>query len=119
MEAQTSGDWRDTQVTVIVAAGNSAVDSCLMSPGNVNGTLNVAASDLGPQKFNGPQSDATDSIYQYSNTGSCVDLFAPGTNILAACGGAGGWCPALLSTAMTKCKQLIVASDKTCSAYPF
>ena len=77
------------QVTVIVAAGNSAVDSCLMSPGNVNGTLNVAASDLGPQKFNGPQSDATDSIYQYSNTGSCVDLFAPGTNILAACGGAG------------------------------
>ncbi|BDA51131.1 probable extracellular serine proteinase at C-terminar half [Coccomyxa sp. Obi] len=80
---------QDHAVTVIVAAGNSAVDSCLMSPGNVNGTLNVAASDLGPQKFNGPQSDATDSIYQYSNTGSCVDLFAPGTNILAACGGAG------------------------------
>ncbi|CAL8466488.1 g6024 [Coccomyxa elongata] len=85
---------QDHAVTVIVAAGNSAVDSCLMSPGNVNGTLNVAASDLGPQKFNGPQTDATDSIYQYSNTGSCVDLFAPGTNILAACGGAG------------RCKQL-------------
>lgn len=74
----------------MVAAGNSAVDSCLMSPGNVNGTLNVAASDLGPQKFDGPQgSSAMDTIYQYSNTGPCIDLFAPGVNILAACGGAG------------------------------
>lgn len=77
------------QVTVVVAAGNSAVDSCLMSPGNVNGTLNVAASDLGPQKFNGPQTSAADSIYEYSNTGRCIDLFAPGVNILAACGGSG------------------------------
>ncbi|KAK9902768.1 hypothetical protein WJX75_005533 [Coccomyxa subellipsoidea] len=80
----------DHAVTVVVAAGNSAVDSCLMSPGNVNGTLNVAASDLGPQKFDGPQgSSAMDTIYQYSNTGPCIDLFAPGVNILAACGGAG------------------------------
>ncbi|EIE19827.1 subtilisin-like protein, partial [Coccomyxa subellipsoidea C-169] len=84
----------DHSVTVVVAAGNSAVDSCLMSPGNVNGTLNVAASDLGPQKFNGPQTSAADSIYEYSNTGRCIDLFAPGVNILAACGGSG------------RCKQL-------------
>ena len=77
------------QVTVVVAAGNAAIDSCLEAPGNVNGTLNVGASDLsskfGPQLQNG--SAPADSIYPFSNTGPCVDIFAPGTNILAACGG--------------------------------
>jgi subtilisin family serine protease len=83
------------QVTVVVAAGNSAVDSCLMSPGNVNGTLNVAASDL-PTKFAAAQPGpgaAQDAVYQFSNTGPCVDIFAPGTNILAACGGASKLAP--------------------------
>ena len=34
------------QITVVVAAGNAKTDSCTIAPGNVNGTLNMAASDL-------------------------------------------------------------------------
>lgn len=80
---------------MVVAAGNSASDSCGAAPGNAHASIVVAASDLAT-KFGSrqPQPDVEDGppdgIYQYSNTGACVDLFAPGVDILAACGGAGG-----------------------------
>ena len=86
---------------MVVAAGNSAADSCGVAPGNSKATINVAASDLAT-KFGARRSqpDAEegppDGIYQYSNTGACVDLFAPGVDILAACGGAGGVLMAIL-----------------------
>lgn len=38
------------KLTVVVAAGNSAKDSCSVSPGRVHGVINVAASNL-PNKF--------------------------------------------------------------------
>lgn len=41
------------QMTVVVAAGNAKTDSCNIAPGNVNGTLNMAASDLAT-KFQSP-----------------------------------------------------------------
>ena len=86
---------REQGVMVVVASGNSAVDSCFVAPGNVEETLTVAASDL-DTKFSPPPSDlqaaaaeGREGLYRWSNTGSCVDLFAPGVDIYAACGGAG------------------------------
>ena len=85
------------QVTVVAAAGNAAADSCEVAPGNGRASINVAASDLatkfgsrGVQRPDDTEAGPPDGVYQYSNTGACVDLFAPGVDILAACGGAGG-----------------------------
>ncbi|MBW0500412.1 hypothetical protein O181_040127 [Austropuccinia psidii MF-1] len=52
-----------------VAAGNSNVDACLSSPASSRGANVVAASDI------------SDSRALYSNWGSCVTLFAPGSNV--------------------------------------
>jgi len=59
-------------ITVVVAAGNSALDACLTSPGSEPLAVTVGATD---------RSDARAS---YSNYGSCVDVFAPGSGILSA-----------------------------------
>lgn len=60
-------------ITVVVAAGNSNVDACTTSPaGNRASALTVGASN---------EADARAS---FSNFGSCLDLFAPGTNIVSA-----------------------------------
>jgi subtilisin family serine protease len=59
-------------VTMVVAAGNSMADACLSTPGNVREALVVAAS-----------SD-DDRRAWWANTGTCVDLYAPGVNITAA-----------------------------------
>ena len=74
-------------IPVIVASGNSAVDSCQIAPANVPETITVAASDL-RSKFSETQDADVESVYRWSNTGRCVDLFAPGVDIYAACGGA-------------------------------
>jgi subtilisin family serine protease len=59
-------------VTVVAAAGNSSTDSCTSSPARVAGAITVAASTN------------TDVFASYSNFGSCVDLIAPGSNIVGA-----------------------------------
>lgn len=56
-------------VTTAVAAGNSNVDACTSSPARVGAALTVGATG------------SDDSRASYSNYGSCVDLFAPGTYI--------------------------------------
>jgi subtilisin family serine protease len=61
------------------------MDSCLVVPANVDEAITVAASDL-DDKFNATQTRDPEDIYLYANTGSCVDIFAPGVDILAACG---------------------------------
>ena len=62
-------DLADSGVVVAVAAGNSAADACQSSPAAASRVLTVAASDR------------TDTRAPWSNTGSCVDLFAPGVSI--------------------------------------
>ncbi len=59
----------DAGVTFVVAAGNSNANACSGSPNRVPRALTVASST------------SSDSRSSFSNWGSCVDLFAPGSNI--------------------------------------
>lgn len=56
-------------VTVVVAAGNSNADACTYSPSRVPEAITVGATQV------------DDSRASYSNFGSCLDLFAPGSAI--------------------------------------
>jgi subtilisin family serine protease len=55
-----------------VAAGNSNADACNYSPARVPTALTVGATT------------STDARASYSNFGSCLDLFAPGSSITSA-----------------------------------
>ena len=59
-------------LVVVVAAGNDYSDACNYSPGSAPNAITVAASTI-------IDTDAT-----YSNIGSCVDIFAPGSSITSA-----------------------------------
>jgi subtilisin family serine protease len=56
-------------ISVIVAAGNSNVDACTASPAREPSAITVGATTN------------TDARASYSNYGSCLDLFAPGSSI--------------------------------------
>ncbi|SCF39467.1 S8 family peptidase [Micromonospora mirobrigensis] len=56
-------------VTYAVAAGNSSANACNSSPSRVASALTVGATT------------STDARASYSNYGSCLDLFAPGSSI--------------------------------------
>lgn len=58
-------------VTVVVAAGNDGADACAESPAGAPSAITVGASD------------ESDRITSFSNTGSCVDLLAPGNAVLS------------------------------------
>lgn len=59
-------------VTTVVAAGNSNTDACNQSPARVGDAITVGSTT---------SSDARSS---FSNYGSCVDIFAPGSQITSA-----------------------------------
>jgi len=59
-------------VVAAVAAGNSNVDACTSSPARTASALTVGATT------------STDARASYSNFGSCLDLFAPGSGIVSA-----------------------------------
>ena len=56
-------------VTFAVAAGNDNADACTNSPGDVTEAIVVGATT------------STDARASYSDYGTCVDVFAPGSNI--------------------------------------
>ena len=58
-----------------------------MHAADVSSAISVAASDLNT-KFERNGSGDEEVVYSWSNTGACIDLFAPGVDIYAACGGA-------------------------------
>ncbi|KAF9442747.1 serine protease [Macrolepiota fuliginosa MF-IS2] len=59
-------------VPVVVAAGNDGSDACYSSPGRAPAVITVGATSI----FDGRSS--------WSNMGSCVDIFAPGSDITSA-----------------------------------
>ena len=67
VNALADDGWR-----VVVAAGNDAVDACTMSPARATKPVTVGASN------------SNDELAAFSNTGRCVDVVAPGENVLSA-----------------------------------
>ena len=59
-------------VTFAVAAGNSNANACNFSPARTAAAITVGATT------------STDARASYSNFGSCVDIFAPGSSITSA-----------------------------------
>ncbi|KAJ3416214.1 hypothetical protein HDV05_002504 [Chytridiales sp. JEL 0842] len=58
-------------VTMVVAAGNNGRDACSNSPARAPSAITVAASDI------------NDRIASFSDRGTCVDIIAPGVNVLS------------------------------------
>jgi len=59
----------DDGITVVVAAGNSNADACGFSPASAPSALTVGSTT------------STDARSSFSNWGTCVDIFAPGSSI--------------------------------------
>ncbi|MBU6375017.1 MAG: S8 family peptidase, partial [Bdellovibrionales bacterium] len=62
----------ESGVITVVAAGNDGKDACSYSPARAVNAITVGAAE------------SSDARAFYSNYGSCVDLFAPGTAITSA-----------------------------------
>lgn len=58
-------------ITFVVAAGNSYADACTYSPSSEASAITVGATG------------STDAFADFSNRGSCVDILAPGVNIIS------------------------------------
>ncbi len=59
-------------IVVVTSAGNWSMNACQQTPANVPGAITVAASTV------------IDSAADFSNWGTCVDIFAPGEDIVSA-----------------------------------
>jgi serine protease len=64
-------NMRNAGVTVVVAAGNENQDACNVSPARSPNAITVGSTT------------SNDSRSNFSNWGSCVDIFAPGSSITA------------------------------------
>lgn len=70
----------DLGIPVVVAAGNSNSDACTDSPGGAPGVITVAASKKNDERAS------------FSSWGTCVELFAPGKNIVSISSGGSVGC---------------------------
>eukprot|EP00667_Euglena_gracilis_P003238 EG_transcript_3245 len=57
---------------VAIAAGNDDADACSYSPASASSAITAGATTI------------TDAMSSFSNYGSCVDIFSPGSNILSS-----------------------------------
>lgn len=67
----------DANVLSVIAAGNSNNDACTISPASAEHAFTVAASDIRDRKAS------------FSSFGQCVNLYAPGVNILSTANNGG------------------------------
>ena len=63
----------DSGLSFTVAAGNSRLDACGVSPAMVPGAITVAATTVEDEL-----SEMVDLRSKYSNFGPCISVFAPG-----------------------------------------
>lgn len=61
-----------SEILTVVAAGNENADACTVSPASALSAITVAAEDI------------TDTRAFFSNFGVCVDIYAPGVEILSS-----------------------------------
>ena len=85
---QAVSDASAAGITVVVAAGNSGADACSYSPARAPSAITVGAITT------------TDARASYSNYGSCVDAWAPGTGITSAWIGGSGATNTISGTSM-------------------
>lgn len=68
---RTINNLQSSGVIAVVAAGNESQDSCKFTPSQATAAITVGATDRYDYKSD------------FSNYGSCVDIFAPGTDIFS------------------------------------
>lgn len=66
------GSMVDAGVVVVTASGNENTDGCTKSPGGAPASINVGATD------------SSDVRAVFSNYGTCLDIFAPGVDVLSS-----------------------------------
>ena len=101
-------DLLRAKISFVTSAGNDYVDSCTASPNNVvQGSRKLGMISVGATNME-------DSRAAYSNYGSCITIFAPGTGILST----GIDCTACYAT-MTGTSQVPAACEcDRCSCLP-
>ena len=62
----------DAGLTFVVSTGNDASDACFQSPARLSSVIMVESTT------------PTDELAGFSNYGSCVDILAPGVDIISA-----------------------------------
>lgn len=90
-------------VVMVVAAGNEDQDACNVSPASESSAITVGSIDRNDQRS------------EFSNWGSCVDIFAPGSDIKSSVGGnQGDSATAVMSgTSMASPREYRISKKKT------
>lgn len=92
-------------ITVVVASGNSGVDACYVAPADVPEVITVGATDV-DTKYSGTNQGDKETMYRWSNTGPCLDIFGPGVDSKSPAQP----CPCL-ALHRTKCTLSLAASS--------
>jgi subtilisin family serine protease len=65
-------------ITFVAAAGNANSDACNVSPASTPVAITVGATEIGDRRATSPG-----TTYPFSNYGTCLDLFAPGKDVVS------------------------------------